>query len=150
MDPVERLLAIEDIKQLKARYLRGMDTKEWDVFDAVWTDDAIFDFRLAYGQEVPENILNGRKAIVDYLKRSTVAMTTVHQCHMPEIEILTPTTARGIWALEDCHMTQPEAKAVFKRLQGFAYYHEEYRRTGEGWKVSHARVVRHMIQAFET
>ena len=30
MDTVERLDAIEAIKQLKARYFRCMDTKDWD------------------------------------------------------------------------------------------------------------------------
>ncbi len=34
MNDVERLLAIEDIRQLKARYYRCMDTKDWRAFPA--------------------------------------------------------------------------------------------------------------------
>ena len=43
MDGIERLQAIEDIKQLKARYFRCMDTKDWDGFAAVFTPDATMD-----------------------------------------------------------------------------------------------------------
>ena len=32
LDRVSRLEAIEAIKQLKARYFRAMDTKDWDAF----------------------------------------------------------------------------------------------------------------------
>ena len=28
-------------------------------------------------------------------------VVTVHHGHMPEIELTSPTTARGIWAMED-------------------------------------------------
>ncbi len=37
------LLAIEEIKALKARYFRCMDTKDWDGFAALFTIDASLD-----------------------------------------------------------------------------------------------------------
>ena len=36
MTATDRLLAIEEIKQLKARYFRCMDQKKWDEFEAVF------------------------------------------------------------------------------------------------------------------
>ena len=43
VDAVERLEAIEEIKQLKARYFRCMDTKDWDGFTTVFAPDARMD-----------------------------------------------------------------------------------------------------------
>ena len=40
MATLEELDAIEQIKQLKARYFRCMDTKDWDGFQAVFAPDA--------------------------------------------------------------------------------------------------------------
>ena len=42
MDPVERLVAIEEIKRLKARYVRLCDSKQWDAWGEVFTDDCEF------------------------------------------------------------------------------------------------------------
>ncbi|HEY3700203.1 MAG TPA: nuclear transport factor 2 family protein, partial [Spongiibacteraceae bacterium] len=45
MNDVERLLAIESIKQTKARYFRFLDTKDWVGFASVFTTDAQMDMR---------------------------------------------------------------------------------------------------------
>ena len=44
MTDIECLLAIEEIKNLKARYFRCMDTKGWTGFQAVFAADATADF----------------------------------------------------------------------------------------------------------
>ena len=41
MEPVERLEAIEQIRQLKARYFRSIDTKEWSGLPVAFADDAV-------------------------------------------------------------------------------------------------------------
>ena len=38
---MNRLLAIEEIKQLKARYFRFLDTKDWAGLTTVFTPDAV-------------------------------------------------------------------------------------------------------------
>jgi hypothetical protein len=43
VNPTERLEAIEEIKQLKARYFRCMDTKDWDGFTSVFAPEARMD-----------------------------------------------------------------------------------------------------------
>jgi SnoaL-like domain len=55
MNDLQRLLAIEAIKNLKARYFRSVDTKDWDGFKAVFAPDALFDI----SQDVPGCILVG-------------------------------------------------------------------------------------------
>ena len=43
---------IEAIKQLKARYFRTMDTKDWDAMREVFTDDVVVDTSEAGGSVV--------------------------------------------------------------------------------------------------
>ena len=44
MTDAERSLAIEEIKQVKARYFRCMDTKDWAGFEAGFAPDATVDY----------------------------------------------------------------------------------------------------------
>ena len=47
MDTLDKLLWIEEIRQLKSRYFRFMDTKDWGALRTVFCDDATFDCRTA-------------------------------------------------------------------------------------------------------
>jgi len=87
---------IEDIKQLKARYFRTLDTKDWEGYREVFTDDVVIDTTASGGERI-----NGADAFVEYLGRALAGTTTVHQGHMPEITLTSDTTATGIWALHD-------------------------------------------------
>ena len=58
MDPA-RLAELEEIKQLKARYFRLMDTKQWKEYGDVFTEDC----SMANGPADEEPIV-GRDAIV--------------------------------------------------------------------------------------
>lgn len=51
MDLMEKLWAIEEIKQLKARYFRFMDGKDWAGMRTIFTADATFDARTALSIE---------------------------------------------------------------------------------------------------
>jgi uncharacterized protein (TIGR02246 family) len=42
MDAVERLVAIQDIRDLIARYAIHYDDKDWDSFGQLWAEDAVF------------------------------------------------------------------------------------------------------------
>jgi hypothetical protein len=41
---VDRLEAIEEIRALKAKYCRCVDTKDWTGFASIFTDDLVIDF----------------------------------------------------------------------------------------------------------
>ncbi len=122
MDAAEQLLAIEDIKQLKARYFRCMDTKDWDGFAAVFAPNAVLDVTGETGTD--EGIVRGNELIAEYVRGHVDPVTTVHHGHMPEIEITTPTTATGIWAMEDM-LRWPEGSPI-SELHGYGHYHETY------------------------
>jgi hypothetical protein len=142
MSDLERLAAIEAIKQLKARYFRSMDTKDWAGLEAVFAPDAELDMRgeAADKSKAAEGLVVGGAKVTAFIRNAVVDLITVHHGHMPEIEITSPTTAKGIWAMEDL-LRWPEGAAI-KTLHGFGHYHETYRRLEDGWRIQTSTLTR--------
>ncbi len=127
-DEIRRLVDIEAIKQLRGRYSRAIDTKDWEVVGASLAEDA----RLSTDGGVNE----GREAIVAAVSGWLAPATTMHHQHTPEIEITGPETATGTWAMQDIvHI------GTFT-LRGWGHYSEEYVRTLEGWKIHRSTLTR--------
>jgi hypothetical protein len=162
---VERLIAIEEIRQLKARYFRTLDSKDWDGYQAVYAPDAVLDCRhamyvrnketgeaIANGKVVPESeavvearLTHGAAAIRAEVEGVLRGITTVHHGHMPEIEITSPTTARGIWAMEDLLRGGPET--YVKMVHGFGHYTETYERIDGNWHIKSTILTRLRIDS---
>lgn len=123
---------IEAIKQLKARYFRTMDTKDWEAYRQVFTDDVVMDTAEAGG-----GVVTGADEFVEFLRATLAGCTTVHQGHMPEITLTSATTAAGVWALHDI-VIWPNGT----RLDGFGHYHETYVKTRDGWRIKTSRLTR--------
>ena len=123
---------IEAIRQLKARYFRTMDTKDWDGMRQVFTDDVLMDTSEAGG-----GVVRGADEFITVLRKMLHGAVTVHQGHMPEIQLTSDTTATGIWALNDI--------VIFPggtRLDGYGHYHETYERTADGWRIKASKLTR--------
>ena len=153
MDGIERLLAIEEIKQLKARYFRCMDTKNWEGFAAVFTPDATMDMsgEMRDNRTSGTGITTGATAIAEFVKGAVHDVTTVHHGHMPEIDITSSTTARGIWAMEDMLRwpvgpSGPAEREVqgapITALHGYGHYHETYEKRGGAWLIASLTLTR--------
>ncbi|WP_313805952.1 nuclear transport factor 2 family protein [Sphingobium sp.] len=147
-NPLAMLLAIEEIKRLKARYFRTMDTGDWDGFASLFTQDAHFDVRGAL-EEKPDlsalgDPIRGRTAIVDYVRSGISPLTSAHYGHMPEIEILSEDSATGIWALDD--ILRPPAGGPFTLFRGHGHYHERYSRIDGRWHIADLRITRLMVE----
>ena len=123
---------IEAIKQLKARYFRTMDTKDWDGMRQVFTDDISVDTTASGG-----GITNGADAFIAVLQDMLRDAVTVHHGHMPEIEVRSATTATGIWALQDL-IIWPSGT----RLVGYGHYHETYEKVGDEWYIASMTLTR--------
>ena len=137
---LERYLAIQDIKQLKARYFRHIDAKDWDGWQDVFTPDA--ELVVAFegnGPGTPDNPVVGSAEIVAFVRPALDGLVTVHHGHMPEIEITSPTTARGVWAMEDL-LSLPDGGGQV--LQGWGHYHETYERIDGAWRIKTLRLTR--------
>lgn len=135
LDPARQLLEIEAIKQLKARYARAVDTKDWALLSQVLAEDA----RSVYGDGA--FAFEGRDAIVDFLKGilDSREMVTMHQSHTPEIELTSETTARGTWYLEDIVFNVGEANEhnpARSAMVGTGIYHDEYVKRDDAWQIS--------------
>jgi hypothetical protein len=139
---IERLTAMEEIRQLKARYFRSMDTKDWTGLEAVFSDTAELDMRgeAADKSKAATALVVGAPNIMAFIRNAVLELVTVHHGHMPEIEITSPTQARGIWAMEDI-LKWPEGAAV-KTLHGYGHYHETYRKTDAGWRIETSKPTR--------
>jgi len=145
MDDAARLLAVEDIKQLKARYFRCMDTKDWDGFADQFTTDAVMDVSGEMGDEAGGEaselgITRGNQAIADFVRNAIGDVVTVHHGHMPEIDVTSPTAATGVWSMEDM-LRWPDG-APLGEMHGYGHYHEEYEKQDGRWRISKLRLTR--------
>jgi hypothetical protein len=141
MQTVEDLIALEEIKQLKARYFYTMDTKDWAGYAGTFTDDAEVDFSsqqdlTAQGETQSEMLdteswtFTGGAAVAAWLEPVLGAVTSVHHGHDPQITLMGPDTATGIWPMTDRLETTDEV------FLGFGHYREEYRRVDGEWLIS--------------
>jgi hypothetical protein len=131
------LVDIEAIKQLKARYFRCLDKKLWHEFGEVFAVDAHLDS----SGDAPQAVATGRAAIVAMVSGGVGDAVTVHHGHMPEIEIVGPGRARGIWAMEDYLEFPGDPPALV--VHGRGHYFEEYERGADGaWRIKSLRLVR--------
>jgi uncharacterized protein (TIGR02246 family) len=133
---LHRLLDIHEIGNLKARYFRTLDHKDWAGFGQVFTEDAVM--------ELPEMELKlaGRESIVEMVSKTLASARTVHHGHMPEIELTGPDTARGTWAMADYVEWPPAGSGERAGLRGYGHYVEEYTRAGGQWRISRCRLDR--------
>ena len=139
MTDIESLVAIEQIKNLKARYFRCMDTKDWAGFQAVFAPDATADFTREGGDR-SRSSATGAANVTKLIKDLVAPALTIHHGHMPEIELTSATTARGIWAMEDL-IWWPEGSRR-KMLHGFGHYHETYEKIDGRWFIKTLRLSR--------
>jgi hypothetical protein len=120
---------IEAIKQVKYRYLRALDTKDWDTYADTMTEDVTGDYGPSLGQELH---FTDRPALVDFMKTSLPAsIITEHRVTHPEITV-DGDEATAIWYLQD----RVIAADFNFMLIGAAFYRDTYRRTADGWKIS--------------
>jgi uncharacterized protein (TIGR02246 family) len=141
---LQQLFDLEAIKQLKARYFRLMDTKQWDEWAQVFTEDAVF--------EIPEGdaVYHGRNEIVSRVSTVLTTARTCHHGHTPEIELTGDDTARGVWAMFD-YVEWPEKEDGTRTgLQGFGHYRDEYVRDGGGWRIAKSRLDRLRVDPIGT
>jgi hypothetical protein len=151
----EQMRAIEDIKQLKARYFRCMDKKDWAGYLRVFTPDATVDTNeafvptdhtgapmdLAGAQPVRSNPDGYATDIVKFVEvlgaQVLNGVSTVHHGHMPEIQLTSPTTASGVWSMEDM-LRFPNGST----MHGYGHYEETYERLAEGWRIKSTKLTR--------
>jgi hypothetical protein len=139
MNDIERLVAIEEIKQLKARYFYHYDNQNWAEWrDEVWAPDA----RLV----VPElgADVGPRERLLEWVKEQTADQVSVHHGHTPIIDIVSATEAKGIWAMEDIIWRSKEHPlgGEYAYIHGWGHYRETYVKLDVGWRIRSTQLTR--------
>ncbi|MEJ6011041.1 nuclear transport factor 2 family protein [Novosphingobium aquae] len=140
MDALQSLLAIENIRALKARYCRLLDTKGWSGFSALFTEDAVMDV----SQDTGNPPITGIPAIIAQVRFAVDDAATSHQVHTPEITLDGPDAATGTWAMQDRVVWQSGKSPIpgIASITGYGQYHESYRLEGGVWKIAALRLSR--------
>ena len=133
-----RIQQIEDreaIKEVKARYFRLVDEKDWDAWRRLFTDDASFDFG-------DGNVIEGADTFVASVRGMVEdgpagRARTVHHGHMPELTFESPTEAHGSWVLADYLEWEPDPETGVRRgVRGYGHEVETYRKVDGEWKIA--------------
>lgn len=116
---------VDAICRLKYRYLRLLDTKQWDQFATCFAPDATADYGgLSFDDP---------GSLVDYMRENVgEGVVTMHHVHHPEIDV-EGDAATGRWYLHD----KVVVDAFRFALEGAAFYEDRYVRTLEGWRIQH-------------
>ena len=150
MTETERLAAIEAIRDLKAKYWRGVDSGDAALVRSILAADCVLDFR---------GCCTDPTSGVDFLPMMNIVMkgrdtwaaqaldgyVTSHQGHQAEIDVTGPDSASAIWTFTDRFFYPPGMK--YSRFTGYGHYHETYCREPSGWKLATTRITRLWVEA---
>ncbi len=120
---------LELIRQVKYAYFRLLDLKRFEELGELLTEDATASY------EDGRRSFEGREAIVHFLVESLQdpRIVTEHHGHHPEIELVAPDRATGIWYLQD-RVVIPEYDL---EIGGTAFYSDKYVKHDGRWSISH-------------
>lgn len=119
------------IANVKAAYCRLLDTKDWEGWGQLFTEDFELDVTGSGG-----DLVKGRDAVVASVRGAIETAKTAHQVHFPEITI-DGDEAHAVWPMQD-RVVWSEDRA----LTGYGHYHEHYVRTAEGWRIAAQKLTR--------
>ena len=116
-----------EIHEQLARYARGVDTHDWDLWKSVFTEDAVVD----YSQS---GVISGSRDEVAAFLAEAFATIPWATHHITNVEI-------------DLDGDRAQVRAMFfnpMQIPGMdessstgGYYHHEFVRTEDGWKSTH-------------
>ena len=153
MDDLERLIAIEEIKRLKARYFRCVDTRNWEELATLFAPDIAFNRawagvvldQLTGGwkpSQPKDEIVHGREAVTAMVRRAMGSIRSVHHGHMPEIEVRDAQFATGMWAMEDILRWSANSTYPNQSAHGYGHYFETYEKLDGQWRIKSMKLRR--------
>lgn len=147
---LERLCALNAIHTTKARYWRGIDTKDIALLRSVFAEDVRIDFRDALGRrEGAGGLWEGREPYLAHAGAALRDLQTIHHGFIPEFTWTEDDEVRAIWPMEDLVISTKTRDAPFRRLRGWGYYHDVFRRVGDRWLIAEMRLERVRLE-FDT
>jgi hypothetical protein len=121
------------ICEVKARYCRLMDTKDWAGWADCFTEDLVLDTTPAGGYRI-----DGREAAIAMVRRSIETAKTAHHVHNPEVSFIGEDEADVIWAMQDRVEMAADRHEELGEIghTGYGHYREKYVRCADGkWRI---------------
>ena len=85
MDTIQKLFEIESIKQMKAKYYRCLDTKDWEGCLDCYVEDTTLEFDSVVSThgagKIQGHKLQGKQEIADLVVPDLTNAQSVHQLH---------------------------------------------------------------------
>ena len=136
---------LEELRQLKARYCRFLDTKDVEAWRGVFTPDVVvtLDMAVGVGGADPQTAapIEGVDNFVPMVLGGLEGVATVHHCHTPELTLTSASTATGIWAMEDMLFFADDS-----RMHGAGHYHETYEKRDGSWRIKTLHLTRTILR----
>ena len=130
---LKQLTAFEEIRLVKARYCRFIDTQQWESFARLFAHDASLTF-----YEVGGSVLHRFTDLERFLASTIETLSnarSIHQVHNSEIQLSTAGSASAIWSMEDRISYTDGVPRSFRRLHGFGHYYETLQFTNGKWLI---------------
>ena len=148
----ERLAAIEEIKQVKARYFRGIDSGDGALVRSILAEDCVLDYTgcctdPASGRDflpAMNVVMRGRASWASAGLRA-LGIVSVHHGHNCEIALTGEDAASAVWSMTD-RLFMP-AGGPYSVMTGYGYYHETYERAEGAWRIKTLRIERIRVEA---
>jgi len=141
MDPLQRLIELEELKNLKASYFYYLDTKDWESWLGLFTPDATLQWDSTPSVGGRDGQTSQKYVGIEQIREHVAygildPAQTVHQGHTPILALTSENTATGIWAMEDIVSSSDRV------LHAYGHYRETYRKVDRKWKIASLHLTR--------
>ena len=128
---LQRLVDRADIEDLLCRYARACDTKDWELYRAVFTPDAVIDYTAAYGIRGPV------AEVSEWIARLMIASHVPKTQHMlANVEITIDRDSASAHAYYINPDVRSDGAGGFGLLLNGGYYTATVCRLPEGWRIT--------------
>src|SRR3954467_4158295 len=139
LSDVEKLVAINEIREVMARYARHADHKEFEALAGLFTPDGTFTPHKVDGSVWMH--MEGRDGIATTISESVGNAQVLHQLFSFETEMHSPTSATSVVSMADM-LIRPDGDPVashentdFKTMHGYGHYHGAFVKVDGRWYI---------------
>src|SRR3954469_8573342 len=136
---VEKLVAINEIREVMARYARHADHKEFEALAGLFTPDGTFKPHKVEG--IGWMHMGGRAGIARTIAESVGNAQVLHQLFSYETEVLSPTSATSVVSMADMLIRSdggavaPHENTDFTTMHGYGHYHGDLVKVDGRWYI---------------
>jgi hypothetical protein len=130
MSDIEWLVALEEIKLLKAQRDRFIDMHDYDAYESLHAPDHV-----SHNEGFPS--WTSSVEMITNVRQAMQGLTTAHHSHTPEITFESSTKATGIWAMSGAVAFREGGEDQWRL--NFGHYYESYEKRDGRWMFTSRR-----------